>query len=445
MHNTLQKENISYEIPGGEPVIGNIHCMGAKNLATKAIIAALLADDITYLHNVPHIGDVEITEKMLNSSAVKTEWIEKNTLKIDASTLKHHSVSMPDSRTNRIPILLLSILLHRFGKAEVPTVGGDDIGKRNVDFHIMAIKKFGANIKCENNKYIAEATRLKSCHIELPYPSVGATETCIFLGVLAKGTSVIHNIATEPEIKELIAMLRSMGAIIFLESDRTLIIHGVEKLYGTRMYLIGDRIEAASWAVLACASNGRIKVHGTRPDLLGNFLSYYTMVGGGYTFLEDNVIEFYRKHTLTHTIIETNVHPGFATDWQQVFAVLLTQAQGTSIIHETVHDQRFGYLNILNKLGANTQIVNKCLGSSVCRYKGYDYPHSAIINGPTALKATNDVIVVPDLRAGLAYIVAAVIAKGTTKLSAVEQIERGYGDIRDKLKDTNLKIKRICL
>jgi len=436
--------DVVYTISGGGPIVGEIKCMGAKNLATKAMIASILADGKTYLHNVPNIGDVEITEHMLTAVGVKIKRLDDGVVEIDPSTLFSSAVTLPDSRTNRIPILLLSILLHKFGHACVPIMGGDEIGKRNVNFHVEAIEKFGAKVLYDGKQYTAHTEfGLEGCQINLLYPSVGATETCLFLAVLARGTSVIRNIALEHEITELISMLRSMGAIIFFESDRTLLIHGVKTLNGTSMYMIGDRIEAASWAVLACASNGRIQVSGVRPDLLGNFLSYYTMVGGGYNLSGPETIEFYRKAPkLSPVVIETEVHPGFATDWQQPFATLLTQAHGMSVIHETVHEQRFGYLDVLNKLGAKAQVVKGCLGSAPCRYKGHNYEHSALIHGFTELEAIDEPIKVPDLRAGLAYLIAAALAKGTTTLVSADKIERGYGNLIHKLRNVNLNLKR---
>ncbi|RST66503.1 UDP-N-acetylglucosamine 1-carboxyvinyltransferase [Candidatus Aquarickettsia rohweri] len=438
-------QNISYIIQGGSPIHGKICCMGAKNLATKAMVAALLSSEITVLRGMPNIGDVEITKELLISAGVQVDWKQDiNTMYIDSSKITEYEASLPDTKTNRVPILLLSILLHRFGKASVTTVGGDHIGKRNVDYHIESIKKFGAEVYQKGNKYIAESkARLKASHINLPYPSVGATETCLFLGVLAEGTSIIKNIAIEPEIIELITMLRSMGAIIFLNGNRELIIHGVKKLNGTNFFIAGDRIEAASWASLACASNGEIEVSGIRPDLLGNFLPHFNKIGGGFKFLKDDSILFFRKRELKSTEVETDVYPGFSTDWQQPFATILTQANGISVIHETVHEKRFGYLDILNKLGAKTETVSSCLGSVECRYRGQDHMHSALIHGPSKLKAISTPLKIPDLRAGLAYLIAAVLADGKTQLDAAEQIERGYGNLIDKLKNTNIKLERI--
>ncbi len=437
-------QKTKYLITGGIPVHGAIKCMGAKNFATKAMVASLLTNERTTLHNVPAIGDVDITRKLLESLGVITHYVAaKCEMCIDPNDLNINHASLPDSRRNRIPILLLGVLLHRFSEVVVPVVGGDDIGERNVDFHINALKAFGATVERSSDKYIARKNEpLHGCEITLPYPSVGATETCLFLSVLARGLSIIKNIAVEPEITELITMLRCMGAIIFFTGNREITIHGVEKLNGTNVRIIGDRIEAASWASLACASDGLIRVEGIKPLLLGNFLSYYRMAGGGYKIIDDDTIEFFRAERLKSISIETDVFPGFSTDWQQPFATVLTQADGTSTIHETVYEYRFGYLDILNKLGANTKVTEQCIGSAICRYHGLGHKHSAIIDGKTKLSAIDESITVPDLRAGLACLIVAVIAGGMTELLDVDQIERGYGNLLFKLQHTNVKIER---
>ena len=440
---TTEKKHATYEILGGRPLKGELRCFGAKNFATKAMVASLLSNEVTTLFNVPRIGDVEITKDLIGATGAKVSWIGEHVMQIDPSTVSNSHIVTPDSKTNRLPILLLSVLAQRFGRASVPVVGGDDIGFRKVDFHIQALQKFGAKVEYVDQGYTAEThSRLKGCHFYLPYPSVMATESCLFLSALAEGTSVIRNIAIEPEIMELISMLRSMGAIIFLSSGREVTVHGVEKLSGTEMHILGDRIEAASWATLACAADGDIEVSGIRPETLGNFLSHYRQIGGGFEFKGNDKIRFYRARTLTPTVIETDVFPGFSTDWQQPFAVLLTQAQGVSVIHETVHEQRFGYLPILNRLGAQTQLTNRCLGAEPCRYKGFDFFHSALIIGPTPLTASKETLTVPDIRAGLAYVVAGAIAKGTTRLNGIEEIERGYGDLPKRLAAVGLEIQR---
>ena len=438
-----QQQTYAYMIKGGQPVVGEIRCLGAKNFTTKAMVAALLGDTPTTLTNVPPIGDVTITIEMLNSIGVKMEMVDNGKLTIDPSHMRASNVPVPHSGSNRIPILLLGALLHRFKRVSVPFVGGDAIGRRSVDFHLEAIEQFGGKVEASDDGFIASRNGgLKGTHIKLPYPSVGATETCLYLGVLAEGRTTISNAAIEPEVFELITMLRAMGAIIFTSSGRDIRIEGVKRLTGTHMKVMGDRIEAASWACLACASDGDITVHGTRPETLGNFLSYYQQVGGGVELVEGSSMRFFRREPLRPAIIETDVYPGFSTDWQQPFAVLLSQANGISIIHETVHENRFGYLKALDTLGAKTQLTTHCLGGVDCRYRESSFEHSAIIIGPTPFTAVEQ-IATPDLRAGLAYVIAAAVARGTTMVTGVDMLERGYGDIVPRLAAMNLNIERV--
>lgn len=439
----MDQSNYVYRIEGGYPVEGEINCLGAKNFVIKAMVASLLGETLTTLTNVPGIGDVDITAELLTSIGVTVRRPDSQELTIDPSTMRTANVPVPHSGSNRAPILLLSTLLHRFDSVAVPVVGGCNIGERSVDFHLDAIRQFGGIVDETPAGYVARKVKtLKGAHIHLPYPSVGATETCLFLSVLADGRSVITNAAIEPEIFELITMLRSMGAIIFTSPGREIRVDGVKTLRGTRMEVIGDRIEAASWASLACASNGDVTIHGIRPDTLGNFLSYYQKVGGGFELHGPTSIRFYRKEPLRAAVIETDVFPGFSTDWQQPFAILLTQAEGISIIHETVYEKRFGYLKALDRLGAKTQVVTYCLGEAACRYRDKNHEHSAIIIGPTEFTAV-DSIAVPDLRAGLAYVIAAAIARGTTTLTGIHFLERGYGNIVPRLAAMNLKIERV--
>ncbi|GAC1565791.1 MAG: UDP-N-acetylglucosamine 1-carboxyvinyltransferase [Ktedonobacteraceae bacterium] len=438
-----QQQSYAYMIKGGQPVMGEIRCLGAKNFTTKAMVAALLGNTPTTLTNVPPIGDVIITMEMLTSIGVKVDIVDNGKLIIDPSHMRASNVPTPHSGSNRVPILLLGALLHRFKQVSVPFVGGDQIGKRSVDFHLRAIEQFGGKVEASDDGFIASRNGgLKGAHIKLLYPSVGATETCLYLGVLAEGRTTISNAAIEPEVLELITMLRAMGAIIFTSSGRDIRIEGVTRLTGTHMKVMGDRIEAASWACLACASDGDITVHGIRPETLGNFLSYYQQVGGGIELVEASSIRFFRKEPLRPAIIETDVYPGFSTDWQQPFAVLLSQANGISIIHETVHENRFGYLKALDKLGAKTQLTTYCLGGVECRYRECNFEHSAIIIGPTPFTAVEQ-IATPDLRAGLAYVIAAAVAHGTTMVTGVDMLERGYGDIVPRLAAMNLNIERV--
>jgi len=441
----MSTPELAYRIHGGDPVVGQITALGAKNFATKAMVAALLAETPTELSNFPPIGDVAITRDMLSAIGATVQ-VRGDVLAIDPASIHSSNVPTPDSGSNRIPILLLGALLHRFDEVSVPVLGGCKIGERPVDFHLDAIERFGGTVTTTEEGYVARRrTRLKGTQIKLPYPSVGATETCLFLGVLAEGRTVIANAAIEPEIIELITMLRAMGAVIFTSAGREIKIEGVERLQGTRMPILGDRIEAASWACLAGASDGDITVRGINPNNLGNFLAYFQQVGGGFELLEPDVVRFFRRARLSPAVVETDVYPGFSTDWQQPFAILLTQANGISIIHETVYENRFGYLRALNQLGANTQLTTHCLGGLPCRYSDANHEHSAIIVGATPLRADGHVITIPDLRAGLAYVIAAAIARGTSIIRGVHLLERGYGDVVPRLSRMNLKIERVNL
>ena len=411
------------------------------------MIAALLGNSATTLLNVPPIGDVEITADMLRSLGVTVTWnkLEKKMV-IDPTTAKDAHVRQPHSGSNRMPILMLGALLHKFDEVSVPILGGCIIGARGVDFHLDAIQDFGAKIIEGTEGYIAQKShRLHGTHFNLKFPSVGATETCLFLASMALGTSVIHNVAIEPEIMELVTMLRAMGAIIFTDSGREFRIEGVETLTGCTMNCLGDRIETASWASLAAAVDGSITVHGIRPETLGNFLSSFRQAGGGFELLDRDSIRFFRAHKPMSIHLETSVYPGFSTDWQQPFAVYLTQADGVSVIHETVYENRFGYLKALKKLGAAVQLTTHCLGSLPCRFSGKGHEHSAIISGVTPLIAIEEPLEIPDLRAGLAYVIAASVARGTTILKGVPMIERGYGDIVPRLKKIGLNIEKVEL
>ncbi len=201
--------------------------------------------------------------------------------------------------------------------------------------------------------------------------------------------------------------------------------------------------QIVSLEAVAETVNGSITVHGIRPETLGNFLSSFRQAGGGFELIDSDSMRFFRARPPQSIHLETDVWPGFSTDWQQPFAVLLTQADGVSVLHETVYENRFGYLNALKKLGAEVQLTTHCLGNTPCRFEGKGHQHSAIISGPTPLQAIEQPLEIPDLRAGLAYVIAAAVAKGTTILRGVPMIERGYGDIVPRLQSLGLKIEKI--
>ncbi|HBY63449.1 MAG TPA: UDP-N-acetylglucosamine 1-carboxyvinyltransferase, partial [Solibacterales bacterium] len=274
------------------------------------------------------------------------------------------------------------------------------------------------------------ASRLRGAKIRLEYPSVGATEQVVLSAVLAEGITELSNAAVEPEIIDLICVLQKMGAIITVDTDRTITIYGVQRLRGFDHSTIPDRLEAASWACAALATNGRVFVRNARQIDMVTFLNKYRQLGGEFEAADEG-IEFWRGGELRPVPLETDVHPGFMTDWQQPFVIALTQARGVSVVHETVYEERFGYVEALNKMGAQIQLFRECLGSRRCRFGQRNYLHSAVVVGPTPLRGER--IHIPDLRAGFSYVIAALVAEGVSTLEGVQVIGRGYENLLPKL------------
>lgn len=428
----------SFIIQGGYPLNGKVRLSGAKNAATKMMVASLLTDEEVILENCPDLGDVRITAELCETvgSRIKRNG---NILQIKTPKIVNFRV-LELSRKNRIPILALSPLLHRVGKAEVPIVGGDKIGPRPVNFHLDALRRMGADIKETQISYRASAKKLKGADINLSYPSVGATENIILAGVLAEGRTVISNAAIEPEVIDLIKMLQKMGAIIEIGTNRKIYIEGVEKLKGTNHYIIPDRNEAASFAIMAIATDGDVFIEEAQQEHLITFLNTIRKIGGGFE-VKKNGIRFFKEKDFQPIELETDTHPGFMTDWQQPLVVLLTQANGISVIHETVYEDRFGYIKELNKMGADITVFNKCLGEKECRFNGKNHPHSAVVKGPTPLRGIE--MEIHDIRAGCAHVIAALIAKGESKIHGIEHLDRGYENLEEKLLSLGAKVKRI--
>lgn len=428
----------SYKIIGGKTLKGEITLAGAKNAATKIIIASLLADTKSVLENIPQIGDVEVTLDIIKSLGATFKWLNHNTLEIDPTVLKNYVVPLEDSGKNRVPILFFGPLLHKFGKAEVPVLGGCKIGSRPVNFHIDAYTKLGAEIEYHDHNYTVSTKGLQGTKIILDYPSVGTTENILLGACLAQGTTIIQNAAIEPEIEDLVRYLQAMGAIIYQDVNRTWVIEGVKQLHGVHYRIMNDRNEAVSFACLALANRGDILIKGAEQKYLVTFLNWVQKIGGHFEVLNDG-IRFFDSVKFKGVALETDVHPGFMTDWQQPFTIVLTQAEGVSIIHETVYENRFGYTEALNKMGAKIYLFKECLGSKPCRFSHKDFFHSAIIVGPTPLKGAK--IEVPDLRAGFSYLIAALIAQGESELTGIETIERGYEHLKERLINLGADIK----
>ncbi|MCW1805349.1 UDP-N-acetylglucosamine 1-carboxyvinyltransferase [Brachybacterium sp. NBEC-018] len=425
----------TFHVRGGRPLDGEITVRGAKNLVSKAMVAALLGEEPSVLHSVPDIRDVQIVSDLLAIHGVKVERdVVGGVIRMDPSNVERAHATEIDAHagSSRIPILFCGPLLHRLGEAIIPDLGGCRIGDRPINYHLDVLRSFGAVVdKREMGIYITAPSGLQGTTIALEYPSVGATEQVLLTAVRAQGVTVLSNAAVEPEIEDLISVLQKMGALITVQTDRTIIIEGVDRLGGYEHVALPDRIEAGSWACAALATKGSVLVRGAQQKPMSTFLNTFRKIGGGMDITEAG-IRFYHPGTPLRAIaVETDVHPGLMTDWQQPLVVALTQADGISIVHETVYENRLGFTSALNDMGAHIQVYRECLGGSSCRFGRRNYNHSAVISGPKPLHGAE--ITVPDLRGGFSYLVAALGAEGVSSIHGIDLIDRGYEQFRDKL------------
>ncbi|MCL1899086.1 MAG: UDP-N-acetylglucosamine 1-carboxyvinyltransferase [Promicromonosporaceae bacterium] len=431
-------------VTGGTPLQGTITVRGAKNFVSKAMVASLLGQCPSVLRNVPQIRDVSVVSGLLSLHGVDVAYNpEAGELRLDPSNVKRGETAEIDAHAgaSRIPILFCGPLLHRLGEAFIPDLGGCHIGDRPIDFHLEALRGFGAAVeKGEGGIYLSAPRRLRGTKMALPYPSVGATEQLLLTAVKAEGLTEISNAAIEPEIIDLICVLQKMGAIISVDTDRVIRIEGVDELSGYDHTALGDRIEAASWASAALATGGDVTVRGASQASMMTFLNTFRKVGGKF-HIDDDGISFRHPGTqLQSIVLETDVHPGFMTDWQQPLVVALTQATGLSIVHETVYEKRFGFTKALRKMGANIQLYRECLGGSPCRFGQRNFHHSAVVSGPTPLEAAD--IEVPDLRGGFSHLIAALSAHGTSTVRGISLIDRGYENFQGKLEALGADVER---
>ena len=423
-------------INGGKPLKGRVDVRGAKNLATKAMVAALLADTPSILRDVPAISDVGVVTGMLEAYGVTVTKIGEGELLLDPTNVLKAQFHEIDALagSSRIPILFCGPLLHRLGEALIPDLGGCRIGDRPIDFHLNALRAFGAVVdKSYEGIRLTAPNGLRGANIELPYPSVGATEQVLLTAVLAEGVTELKNAAIEPEIMDLIAILQKMGAIINVEPNRVIFIEGVEKLEGYEHRALFDRNEAASWASAALATKGDIFVAGAKQQELMTFLNIFRKVGGKFDIHEDGIRFYHPGGDLKPVVIETDVHPGFMTDWQQPLIVALTQAHGRSFVHETVYENRFGFTEALIEMGADIVVHKDGLESISRRVPRRPLEQAAVIIGPTPLHGAD--VEIPDLRGGFSHLIAALTASGQSTVTNVGIISRGYEHFIDKLTD----------
>jgi UDP-N-acetylglucosamine 1-carboxyvinyltransferase len=418
---------------------GEIRVRGSKNAVTKHMVAAVLGDTPSMISNAPDIGDVEITAGILRSLSVGVD-IDVDRITVEPTASPEPNVPLSFSRLNRIPILLLGPLLHRRGEAFVPLVGGDRIGARPVGYHVQALEAMGAEVEVRPDGIAARATRLRGARIDLPFPSVGATETVLLSAVLAEGRTVLRGAATEPEVIELALFLQRMGARLELRPDRRFVIEGVDRLQGARSTLAGDRNEAFSYLVAGLVTGGEVRVAGCSQDRMVTAISTLQRMGARFeindTWLRASADE------LRPAAVQTDTHPGFMTDWQTPLMVLFTQADGMSVLHETVYEDRLVYVDALKAMGGEIELFATCLGGSACRFHDTNAVHSAVVRVVSKLRGAE--VDVPDVRAGFSSVIAAAVADGPSVLRGIHHLERGYHQPLEGFRALGLHIDRVA-
>jgi UDP-N-acetylglucosamine 1-carboxyvinyltransferase len=422
-----------FVIIGGVPLNGDVRIAGAKNAVLKQMAAAVLTDERVVLRNVPRISDVAILSEVMSDIGfeVGRSGGEGNghSLAIRATEAPWPFVPLDAARKMRASFILLGPMLARFGRVILPNPGGDRIGRRPVDYHVAAMEALGASVAYRNGYYYASAPAdgLRGARIAFPDVTVMGTENALMAATLARGTTVLENAALEPEVDDLIAMLGAMGARIARTGDRRIEVEGVDRVGGTEHTVIGDRLEAETFAIAAAVTGGDVVLRGVDPAHLGAFLEvaeragvHFSTDAGGLRVLGS------RSRPLRAIDVETAPYPGFATDFQAPLSVLLTQAEGVSTIHETIFEDRLDHIRELVRMGASVEVLDE---------------RRARITGPTALHGAE--VGIADLRAGATLILAGLVAKGTTVVSGVEHVDRGYELIEAKLIALGAQISRI--
>jgi len=413
-------------INGGRPLEGKIDVMGSKNAATPILSACLLTKEECIIDNISLITDVLKMIDILKSMGVETEWVGKRQLKIKAGdNVDPEKMDFAIVGKMRSSILLIGSLLARFKKFKIKHPGGCIIGARPIGVHFDALEAIGAKITQDNSFYYFEADQLIGKTVVLKEFSVTATENLMMAATLAEGTTTIKIAAIEPHVQNLARFLIKMGAKIKGLGIHTIQIEGVKKLRGARHKIIPDPIEAGTFAIAAAATKGNVEINNVNLRELDLVLEKLKEIGVNFETETNKIIIKPTPNLNAINKIETRIYPGIPTDLQAPLAVLATQAEGTTLIHDTMYEGRFAYINELNKMGANAIICD---------------PHRALITGPTPLYGQT--ITSFDLRAGATLIIAALLAEGQSTIEKVEQVDRGYERIEERLRNLGAEIKR---
>lgn len=414
----------NFVINGGHELFGEVNISGAKNAAVAIIPASILAGDVVRIENIPQISDVQLIIEILDRMGAKIKLINKDTIEIDTSSINYQSVPYELTSHFRASYYLIGAMLGRFKRAEVAMPGGCNFGVRPIDLHIKGFEMLGADVDIIDGMVCAKASKLVGTSIYMDNVSVGATINVMLAAVLARGLTVIENAAKEPHIVDLANFLNSMGADVRGAGTDVIKIRGVEKMHGCTYSIIPDQIEAGTYMVAAAACGGDVLVKNVIPKHLES-ISAKLEEAGAEIIEYDDAVRVTRFKPLNKCNVKTMPHPGFPTDMQPQMAVLLSVAKGTSILSETVWDNRFQYVGQLLRMGANIQVDGKV----------------AVIEGVNQLAGV--MVKATDLRAGAAMIIAGLVADGTTTVDDIQYVDRGYEDVVVKLSALGADIKRV--
>lgn len=412
------------KIEGGHKLHGSVRISGSKNSTVALIPAAVLASEPVTIYGVPHISDVSSLVILLKELGVTVEMQGEDTLYIDPRNMENRPMKSHAVSKLRASYYFMGALLGKFGHAEIQMPGGCYLGPRPIDLHLKGFEALGATVKYEKGCYILDAPKLKGNRIYLDISSVGATINIMMAAVFAQGRTVIENAAREPEIIDIATLLNKMGARIHGMGTSSLVIDGVQSLKGCSHEIIPDRIEAATYILIAAAMADEMTVENIIPQHLEAILAKLEEIGINMKVGPDFVKIAGRSETLRPTEILTKPYPGFATDVQQPFTSLLTQCQGQSVVTETIYTERFKHCGELNKMGADIDVRIP----------------SGFINGPTKLYGTS--VTATDLRCGAGLVIAGLMADGVTEIHDIYHIDRGYDNLDGKLEALGARIWR---
>lgn len=413
-----------YAIKGGSPLVGEVEIGGAKNAALAILAAATMADEAVLIENVPDVRDTNVLIQAMESIGVVVERLDRHTVKINGSQVSNLVIEGDYIKKIRASYYLLGALLGKYRRAEVALPGGCNIGSRPIDQHIKGFKALGAEVNIAHGLIIAKAQKLRGSHIYLDVVTVGATINVMMAAVMAEGQTIIENAAKEPHVVDLANFLNSMGANIKGAGTDVIRIKGVPKLHKTEYAIIPDQIEAGTFMFAAAVTRGDVTVKNVIPKHLES-ISAKLMEIGCEVEESDDAVRVVASRKLNHTHVKTLPYPGFPTDMQPQIAVALGLSNGTSIVTESIFENRFKYVDELTRMGASIKVEG----------------NTAIIDGVE--KYTGAGITAPDLRAGAALVIAGLAAEGITIIDEIRYIERGYEDFPLKLKGLGAQIEKV--